>query len=150
MTVRSAGHEGVAALMGNSPVPAMMGGGRGVAVVESGECRQPEISAIAMTACSLRQCWPPQRGWCTAARRASPLIGAPGQAAVATVITRLQLLQACSGLQSIGIWGSGTAAALTALIAGLNGFEAHVFHHRSERLSWLAGRGGLWARRDTA
>ena len=61
----------------------------------------------------------------------------------ATVMYGWRLIEACGRLRTLGIWGGGTAAALAALIAGLNGVEAHVFHRRPERLSWLARRGAL-------
>jgi 2-epi-valiolone-7-phosphate 1-reductase len=62
---------------------------------------------------------------------------------VATIMYGWRLIETCGRLRTLGIWGGGTAAALAALIAGLNGVEAHVFHRRPERLSWLSRRGAL-------
>lgn len=137
------GHEGVAALMGNSPAAIGSEWEGGCAVLNPvNAADQDQILGHSYDGLFAEAVLAPAACVVPANARLPVDLG-PLVEPVATVIYGLQLLEACRGLRTIGIWGGGTAAALTALIAGLNGFEAHVFHHRSERLSWLAGRGGL-------
>jgi threonine dehydrogenase-like Zn-dependent dehydrogenase len=69
-----------------------------------------------------------------------PIDLAPLVEPLATAIYAWKLISMRGDLLDVGIWGGGSAAILTALVAALNGARAHIFHTRPERLLWLSRR----------
>jgi threonine dehydrogenase-like Zn-dependent dehydrogenase len=136
------GHEGVVAVMGRQH-PGGLQATRGYAVLNPVNiANQDEILGHSYDGVFGQEVLAPVASVVPADVRL-PIDLGPLAEPVATVMYGWRLIEGCGGLRTLGIWGGGTTAALAALIASLNGVEAHVFHGRPERLAWLSRRGAL-------
>jgi len=56
---------------------------------------------------------------------------------LAAVLYGWQLMTTATSLRTLGIWGAGTTAVLTALVAEVHGVAARLYHDRPARLRYL-------------
>ncbi|ANW22368.1 hypothetical protein [Streptomyces clavuligerus] len=62
---------------------------------------------------------------------------------LATVLYGWDLVSAAGRIQTVAVWGAGTAGLLAALVAELHGCAVEVIHHRPARLEYVERRGLL-------